>query len=95
LLCSLVVCYLGLVKKFFCAIGEFEDLAALMSGSHPGEDVHADEPVPRREPEPFLENRGKMEPLPAVTVCSLGDAGGEGRNLVSSQDSLLLSSPCP
>lgn len=37
--------HLGLVKKFFCAIGEFEDLAALMSGSHPGENVHAEEPV--------------------------------------------------
>lgn len=38
--------HLDLVKKFFCAIGEFEDLAALMSGSHPGENVHAEEPVP-------------------------------------------------
>lgn len=57
---------LDLVKKF-CAIGEFKDLAALMSGSHPGGAVRAEEPVPRREPEPSLENRGaKRSPFPLL-----------------------------
>lgn len=36
--------HLDLVKKFFCAIGEFEDLAALMSWSYPDENVHAEKP---------------------------------------------------
>lgn len=38
--------HLDLVKKFFCAIGEFKDLVALVSGSHPVENVHAEELVP-------------------------------------------------
>lgn len=33
---------------------------------------------------------GKTEPFPAVTMCSLGVAGGKERHLVSSQDCFSL-----
>ncbi|CAD7672682.1 unnamed protein product [Nyctereutes procyonoides] len=69
--------HLDLVKKFFCAIGEFEDLAALMSWSYPDENVHAEKPgLYFQSRDPFLETQGApWSPFPPSSPAPWGQRG--------------------